>query len=746
MLACPHPAFQLKGLHSRMNNRNANSHKTPKKRNAYQVKSGKDAAYPFAAIVGQGEMKLALTLNVIDPSVGGVLIMGHRGTAKSTAVRALADLLPEMSVVSMCPYQCDPADEAHLCSECKETISSETTLRHEKRAVPVVELPLGATEDRVCGTIDIERALGSGVKSFEPGLLARANRGFLYIDEVNLLEDHLVDLLLDVAVTGVNKVERESISIEHPARFVLIGSGNPEEGELRPQLLDRFGLYVEVKTEGELGRRVEIVERRNAFESDREAFRRTFAAEQDGLRKRITRARKALGNVKVERPVLMRIAELCSNLNVDGHRGELTITRAARALAAFEGRKQISDVEVKRVVVMSLRHRLRRDALEEAGTADRIEHALEKIFAEANGSAGASRGGSGEGEGEGSSFPPEVARDKGRQRSQNSSRARGQSASPEADAGTSGKTKTTPVPLVDSNLPKLNFAKNAPREIKQTKSRFQSSRQTSLMKGIYNHERGRYARAVSARNRSSRVAPDATLRALISSTSERPTSRSSPVPSPGTRQMTPIPSEALRFKLFKRKQGRLFIFAIDLSGSMALNRIAQAKETMLGLLHQSYVKRDSVAIVGFRGVSAQLLLPPSRSILRARRVLDSLGIGGGTPLSAGLACALHLSKRAQAQAGELTLLLFTDGHANVPIAANGNTDRQYRRQVIRSEVNLLGAALKKAGVKIVLIATQNRFTANDEAYALARTLAAEYRTLPLIAANSTAAGGSYDLT
>ncbi len=746
MLACPHPTFKLKGLHSRMNNRKANSHKPTKERSSQQARSAIHSAYPFPAIVGQEEMKLALTLNVIDPSVGGVLIMGHRGTGKSTAVRALADLLPQMTVVSMCPYQCDPGDEANLCWDCRETMSSGPKLRREKRAVPVVELPLGATEDRVCGTIDIERALSSGVKTFESGLLARANRGFLYIDEVNLLEDHLVDLLLDVAVTGVNRVEREGISIEHPAHFVLIGSGNPEEGELRPQLLDRFGLYVEVKTEGELARRVEIVERRNAFERDRETFRLTFAREQEALRKKITRARKNLGNVKVERRVLMRIAELCSTLNVDGHRGELTITRAARALAAFEGRKKISDAEVKRVAVMSLRHRLRRDALEEAGSIDRIEHALEKIFAETNAAAGPSREGSGEGEGEGTRYSPVPVRGKKGRRSQNSIGDGGQSVSPDGDAGANRETATTPVSLVETNLPKFTFDKKVPRVAKQTKSRFESSRQTRLTETAYNHERGRYARAVSCGNRSARIALDATLRALVNSTSQPLTKKLSPVLLPGTRQLTPVSSEDLRFKLLKRKQGRLFIFAIDLSGSMALNRIAQAKETMVALLRQSYVKRDSVAIVGFRGTSAHLLLPPSRSILRARRVLDSLGIGGGTPLSAGLSCALQLAKRASAQLGELTLLLFTDGHANVAIAANGNTDREYRRQLIRSEVKALGAAFKKTGVRTVLMATQNRFTANDEAYSLARTLDAEYRVLPLNTANSAVAGGSYDLT
>src|SRR6185436_5610524 len=278
-------------------------------------RSLRNAPYPFSAIVGQEEMKLALILSVIDPQIGGVLIMGHRGTGKSTAVRALADLLPEIRVVADCMFGCDPSDERRLCANCAANTETYAT---KTKPVPVVDLPLGATEDRVCGTIDIERALNEGRKEFEPGLLARANRGFLYIDEVNLLEDHLVDILLDVAATGVNKVERESISVEHPARFVLIGSGNPEEGELRPQLLDRFGVYVEVRTEEDLDRRVEIMERRETFERDPESFCRTFANEQDELRRKIARARKTFPTVKLERGNLNDIARLCSELRVDG--------------------------------------------------------------------------------------------------------------------------------------------------------------------------------------------------------------------------------------------------------------------------------------------------------------------------------------------------------------------------------------------------------------------------------------------
>ena len=318
-------------------------------------------------------MKLALILNLVDPLIGGVLIMGHRGTGKSTAVRALADLLPPIAVVAGCPYNCDPSDPCSRCLEKKDRSAA-------SMPVPVVELPLGATEDRVCGTIDIERALASGRKVFDPGLLARANRGFLYIDEVNLLEDHLVDLLLDVAATGRNRVEREGISVEHPASFVLIGSGNPEEGDLRPQLLDRFGLHTEVVTENYLKNRVDIVERRDAYDRDREEFCDSYTPHQEQLAKRIARARSNLRKVVVARAVIEKIAQLCADLKVDGHRGELTIMRAARALAAFEGRRAVNEHDVRTVSAMSLRHRLRRDALDETASSEQIEQAVDEVF------------------------------------------------------------------------------------------------------------------------------------------------------------------------------------------------------------------------------------------------------------------------------------------------------------------------------------------------------------------------------
>jgi magnesium chelatase subunit I len=338
------------------------------------------SAYPFAAIVGQDEMKLALLLSVIDPAIGGVIIMGHRGTGKSTAVRALANLLPPVTKVKGCLYGCDPKREAELCDDCAAKVARGQRLSVERALVAVVDLPLGATEDRVCGTLDIERALVEGAKVFEPGLLARANRGFLYIDEVNLLEDHLVDVLLDSAASGRNVVEREGISISHPARFVLVGSGNPEEGELRPQLLDRFGLFTQIETIADLDQRVEIVQRREEFERDPASFIARWELEHAVIGERITRARKLHPRVAIDRGLLVRVAKLCLKLKVDGHRGELTIARASRALAALESRATVTGSDVRQVATMSLRHRLRRDPLERIESSLRIAQAVDEVF------------------------------------------------------------------------------------------------------------------------------------------------------------------------------------------------------------------------------------------------------------------------------------------------------------------------------------------------------------------------------
>jgi magnesium chelatase subunit I len=341
----------------------------------------KRPVFPFPAIVGQEEMKRALLICAVDPGIGGVLVFGDRGTGKSTTIRALAALLPEQTVVVGCPYGCAPEAPAGLCQVCEPDHEAAGRPKSAKVPVPVVDLPLGVTEDRVVGALDLEKALAHGEKAFEPGLLARANRGFLYIDEVNLLEDHIVDLLLDVAASGENLVEREGLSVRHPARFVLVGSGNPEEGELRPQLLDRFGLSVEVTTPEEIDTRIEVVRRRDAFERDPAAFGDAWAKESDKLRKRIVSARKKLAAVQVAEGAYRRAAELCIALGTDGLRGELTLVRAARALAALEGKADVGDEQLRRIAPSALRHRLRRDPLDEAGSGVRVERALEEVFA-----------------------------------------------------------------------------------------------------------------------------------------------------------------------------------------------------------------------------------------------------------------------------------------------------------------------------------------------------------------------------
>ena len=335
--------------------------------------------FPFSAIVGQDEMKLAILCAAVDSRIGGVLVFGDRGTGKSTAVRALAALLPKMRAVVGCRYACDPGDKAASCEDCL-TLKAGGKPKTKWVPVPVVDLPLGATEDRVVGALDLERALTAGVKAFEPGLLARAHRGFLYIDEVNLLEDHLVDLLIDVAASGENVVEREGLSVRHPARFVLVGSGNPEEGELRPQLLDRFGLAVEVRTPQDLPSRVEVVRRRDAFERDGEAFMAKWHKEDDKLRKKLVAARERLPDVQVPDAALERAAQLCMGLGTDGLRGELTVIRAARAFAALEGDMAVADKHIRRVAQPALRHRLRRDPLDETDASARVERVVVELF------------------------------------------------------------------------------------------------------------------------------------------------------------------------------------------------------------------------------------------------------------------------------------------------------------------------------------------------------------------------------
>ena len=668
------------------------------------------AVYPFTAIVGQGEMKLGLLLNVIDPLIGGVLIMGHRGTAKSTAVRALADLLPQVWRVRGCAYGCDPSDVENLCDECADAVERGEKLQRERARVSVIDLPLGATEDRVCGTLNIERALTGGVKAFEPGLLARANRGFLYIDEVNLLEDHLVDLLLDTSATGRNVVERESISVEHPSRFVLVGSGNPEEGELRPQLLDRFGLHVEIRTSEDLEERLTIVERRAGFERDPKAFRLSWETEQESLRRRIVRAQKLVRTVKIDRDTLRKVAELCLLLKIDGHRGELTIARAASALAALEGRRAVTETDVERVAVMSLRHRLRRDPLDQTPGGARIEQALDELFPKGEAKASSKAKSRESSYDEPDDFHNGNKRPRGDNRSGNGNGQGGRELEQSAPLEP-GQKFSEP----ELKQPEANHTRRHPASSRSAR------RQGNRSQSVYNTLRGRYARATALKSPGARLAIDATLRAMMSA------GTTFSLPTPNLYPLTP----ALRYKLYKRKTGTLFIFAVDASGSMAINRIRQAKGALALLLERSYVRRDHVALVSFRGEGAEVLLPSCRSASRARKILDEILVGGATPLAAGIDASLHLASRALRRGAQrVVLFLFTDGRANVQLKSGTLLDKRVRQQAIGRELELLGAALKCAPVSVVVVDTQSGYTSSGEGRVLAETLGGHYIFLP----------------
>jgi magnesium chelatase subunit I len=323
--------------------------------------------FPFAAIIGQAEMKLALQLNVIDPKIGGVMIMGDRGTGKSTTIRALADLLPDITIIKNDPFNTDPK-------------GLQKEYETEEIKIPMVELPLGATEDRVCGTINLKEILSGGSSTFEPGLLARANRGLLYVDEINLLDDHLVDVLLDSAASGWNTVEREGISIKHPAKFILVGSGNPEEGELRPQLLDRFGMHAEIRTIRDPNLRVKIVEERISFDQSPEIWFEKYENEQLMIQSRIVTAQNLLSQVTMQKEFQLKISQICSELEIEGLRGDIVSTRAAKALAAFENRTEVTINDIKRTITLCLRHRLRRDPMESINSGDKIEAIFERVF------------------------------------------------------------------------------------------------------------------------------------------------------------------------------------------------------------------------------------------------------------------------------------------------------------------------------------------------------------------------------
>jgi len=574
--------------------------------------------YPFSAIVGQEDLKLALLVNAVSPEVGGVLVRGEKGTAKSTAVRALASLLPSIRSISGCPYSCDPDAPNPECPAGPHPLDASA----ETRPVRLVELPVGASTDRLAGTLDIEKALSEGRKAFEPGLLAAAHRGILYVDEVNLLSDHLVDLLLDVAAMGVNYVEREGVSVRHPSRFILVGTMNPEEGELRPQLLDRFGINVEVSGSPDPADRVEVVRRRLRYEADPEGFAAGWLGADEELATSVVSARLRLPGVGLDEDILFRISTLCADLGVDGLRGDLVTAKAARTLAAWDARDEVLIDDVKRAALLALSHRRRRGPFEQPGIDPaELENALSEDRPDPPEDPG------------GGTIPPATSEND----HEASSRVRDPEPS-EARTGAGERSHAASEPFHPARLEVPEKGRGGPL-------------------GRRSRVSGETGHPVGDREAGSKdVALAATVRAAA------PHQRARGREGLGIEVRTCD----LRHNVREGREGNLILFLVDASGSMAARkRMSAVKGAVLSLLNDAYQRRDKVALISFRGERANILLPPTSSVALAAPRLEELLTGGRTPLAAGIEKVADVLKRENLRDRERRplLVLLTDGRA-----------------------------------------------------------------------------------
>jgi magnesium chelatase subunit D len=605
--------------------------------------------FPFTAVVGADAMQMALILNAVSPAIGGVLVRGEKGTAKSTAVRGLAALLPEVAVVTGCRFGCDPAALEPGCPD-----GPHTNPVANSRPARLVELPVGASEDRVVGSLDLERALSEGVRAFEPGLLAGAHRGILYVDEVNLLADHLVDVLLDAAAMGRNHVERDSVSVSHAARFVLIGSMNPEEGELRPQLLDRFGLTVDVTASRDPQTRVEVVRRRLAADADPTAFAERWAAAERDLAAQIVTARALLPEVTLPDSALRQIAEVCAAFDVDGMRADIVTARAAAAHAAWQGRTTVTAEDVRAAALLALPHRKRRNPFDDPGLdTEALDEALDR---------------SSQSDPETPDQPDEPEPD------------------PDGDGGPDGggesspDSEPAPEPAPQEQSSGKETSSQSPSSAPsqpQTAATGQASR-TRLIRGA-GKSAGTPGRRASARTGSGRTVgtlpTDATtgpihLQATLAA--------AAPFQAERGRESGRLLLAAKDLRRAERrgKEGNLVLFVVDASGSMAArSRMTEVKGAVLGLLLDAYQRRDKVGLITFRDKGAELVLPPTSSVENAARRLDAIATGGRTPLAAGLAKAVQVinTERLRDPLRRPLVLLITDGRADSTSATMART-------------------------------------------------------------------------
>ncbi|MFJ2937804.1 putative cobaltochelatase [Streptomyces sp. NPDC087219] len=599
--------------------------------------------YPFTAVVGMDDLRLALLLNAVSPAVGGVLVRGEKGTAKSTAVRALAELLPAVPVVAGCRFSCDPASHDPGCPD-----GPHGTEPGVQRPARMVELPVGASEDRLVGSLDIEKALSEGVKAFEPGLLASAHRGILYVDEVNLLSDHLIDHLLDAAAMGSSYVEREGVSVRHAARFLLVGTMNPEEGELRPQLLDRFGLTVEVAASRDPRQRVEVVRRRLAFEDDPAAFAHRWAADEAALRERIVTARALLPQVTLGDAVLLQIAATCAAFEVDGMRADIVMARTATALAAWAGRTEVTSEDVRQAALLALPHRRRRSPFDAPGLdEDKLDETLEEFKGqdqepdEDPEPDGPGDGGPGDG-GPGGGVPP-------------------QGDGPAAENSPAPEETAPPTP---SPEPAPQGAGSGERAAVAASEPFRT--RVLSVPGLGEGAAGRRSRARTEHGRTTgSVRPRGALTKLhLAATVQAaaPHQKARGRTGPGL----VVRRDDLRQATREGREGNLVLFAVDASGSMAARqRMSAVKGAVLSLLLDAYQRRDKVGLITFRGRDAEVALPPTSSVDAAAARLEKLPTGGRTPLSAGLLKAHDVLRveRLRDPSRRPLLVVVTDGRA-----------------------------------------------------------------------------------
>ncbi|MFI1012122.1 putative cobaltochelatase [Streptomyces sp. NPDC020965] len=599
--------------------------------------------FPFTAIVGQDDLRLGLLLNAVSPAVGGVLVRGEKGTAKSTAVRALSTLLPDVAVVAGCRFSCDPAVPDPACPDGPHGADPGTS-----RAARVVELPIGASEDRLVGALDIERALAEGVKAFEPGLLADAHRGILYVDEVNLLHDHLVDTLLDAAAMGASYVEREGVSVRHAARFLLVGTMNPEEGELRPQLLDRFGLTVEVAASREPDQRVEVVRRRLAYDDDPAAFAARWADEEAALRARIVAARALLPEVRLGDGALRQIAATCAAFEVDGMRADIVMARTATALAAWAGRTEVLAEDVRQAALLALPHRRRRNPFDAPGLdEDRLDDTLREFGdddpdpdPDGGGPDGGPGGGPRDGDANGDDSGDGSGDDGGPREDEPARPEAGdQDGSPSGGGGGEQRAVGAGEPFRTRMLSVPGTGDGAAG--RRSRSRADHGRTTGSRR-----PRGALTKLHLA----------ATVRAAA------PYQRARGRSGPGL----VVRRDDLRQAVREGRESNLVLFVVDASGSMAARqRMGAVKGAVLSLLLDAYQRRDKVGLVTFRGKEAEVALPPTSSVDAAAARLELLPTGGRTPLAAGLLRAHDVLRveRTRDPSRRPLLVVVTDGRA-----------------------------------------------------------------------------------